>query len=96
MGAYAVISIVNAVLQLIIAYMLYLSPLDKLKTYSVLYLVVAFIIRTIYGIYCRRKFEECTYHLLLDKDLFSERRKYADEYLFRCGSKRSSWYCRTS
>ena len=60
MGAYAVISIVNAVLQLIIAYMLYLSPLDKLKTYSVLYLVVAFIIRTIYGIYCRRKYEECT------------------------------------
>ena len=70
MGAYAVISIVNAVLQLIIAYMLYLSPLDKLKTYSVLYLVVAFIIRTIYGIYCRRKFEECTYHLLLDKTCF--------------------------
>ena len=68
MGAYAVISIVNAVLQLIIAYMLYLSPLDKLKTYAVLYLVVAFIIRIIYGIYCRRKFEECTYYLLLDKD----------------------------
>ena len=71
------ISIVNAVLQLIIAYMLYLSPLDKLKTYSVLYLVVAFIIRIIYGIYCRRKFEECTYHLLLDKDLFSEMGKFA-------------------
>ena len=77
MGAYAVISIVNAVLQLIIAYMLYLSPLDKLKTYAVLYLVVAFIIRIIYGIYCRRKFEECTYYLLLDKDLFSEMGKFA-------------------
>lgn len=77
MGAYADISIVNALLQLIIAYMLYLSPLDKLKTYAVLYLVVAFIIRIIYGIYCKYKFEECTYRLLLDKDLFSEMGKFA-------------------
>ena len=61
MSAFAYISILEVVLKLIIVYLLYLSPFDKLQTYSILFLCVAIIIRITYGIYCNRHFKECLY-----------------------------------
>ena len=48
MSAFAYISILEVVLKLIIVYLLYLSPFDKLQTYSILFLCVAIIIRITY------------------------------------------------
>lgn len=77
MSTFAYISIVEAVLKLLIVYMLLISPFDKLITYSVLLLCVAIIIRVIYGMYCGRHFEECRYEMKLDKDLFKEMSSFA-------------------
>ena len=72
MKAFAYVSIVEAVLKLLIVYLLLLGDFDKLILYAILVACVALIIRIIYGIYCKRHFEECTYHFVFDKPLFKE------------------------
>lgn len=58
MGAFAYISLLDAVLKLLIAYALYLSGFDKLIVYAILLLLIALLIRLIYGGYCKRHFPE--------------------------------------
>lgn len=77
MSAFAYISVVEVTLKLIIVYMLTISPFDRLKTYAVLLLLVGAIIRFIYGYYCERHFEECTYHFILDKPVLKEMTGFA-------------------
>lgn len=69
MDVYAYMSILDVTLKLIIVYMLYISPFDKLITYSFLFLCVGILDRIIYGIYCGRHFEEAHYHFVFDKSL---------------------------
>ena len=77
MSAFAYISVVEVTLKLIIVYMLTISPFDRLKTYAVLFLCVGAIIRFIYGSYCKRHFEECTYHFIYNKPLLKEMTGFA-------------------
>ena len=77
MSAFAYISVVEVSLKLIIVYMLTISPFDRLKTYAVLLLLVGAIIRFVYGYYCKRHFEECTYHFILDKPVLKEMTGFA-------------------
>lgn len=72
MSAFAYISVVEVSLKLIIVYMLMISPFDRLETYAVLLLLVGAVIRFIYGYYCKRHFEECTYHFVFDKPVLKE------------------------
>ena len=72
MNAFAYVSILEVVLKLVIVYMLLISPFDKLETYAVLGVIVAIIIRLIYGWYCKRRFVECSYRPILDKSLFKQ------------------------
>ena len=69
MTAFAYISVFEAVLKLGVCFLVMLSSSDKLVCYAVLLSVVALLIRTIYGIYCRRNFEESKYHFYFDKSL---------------------------
>lgn len=62
MSAFAYISILEAVGKLTIAYLITISPIDKLIFYAILMCVVALIVRLTYGNYCKRHFSECTYH----------------------------------
>ena len=77
MNAFAYVSILEVVLKLVIVYMLLISPFDKLETYAVLGVIVAIIIRLIYGWYCKRKFVECSYRPILDKSLFKQMFSFA-------------------
>ena len=77
MSAFAYISVVEVTLKLIIVYMLTISPFDRLKTYAVLLLCVGAVIRFIYGYYCKRHFEECTYHFVFDKPVLKEMTGFA-------------------
>lgn len=77
MSAFAYISVIEVTLKLIIVYMLTISPFDRLITYSVLLLCVGAIIRFIYGYYCRRHFEECTYHFVYDKAILKSMTSFA-------------------
>jgi len=69
MSAFAYISILEAVLKLLIVYLLLVSPIDKLIAYGFLMFCVAVAIRFVYTIYCSRHFSDCRYQLLLDRSL---------------------------
>lgn len=69
MLTFAYISILDAILKLLIVYAVIISPWDRLIVYSFLLCMVAILIRLIYGIYCKKHFEECTYHYVWDKPL---------------------------
>lgn len=86
MSAFAYIGIVEAILKLAIAYALIISSLDKLAIYAVLMMVVALIVRAIYGLYCRRSFEACRMEWVLDKRLLSEIGSFAGWNSFGNGS----------
>lgn len=77
MNIYAYISIWNAVMKLVIVYALYISPFDKLKTYSTLLLCVSMLTTSFYWIYCKRNFKECSYRRVRDKGLLKEILSYA-------------------
>lgn len=77
MNAFAYVSILEVILKLLIVYLLLVINSDKLITYGILVLCVAFIIRLIYGLYCKRHFEECKYRFIFDKTLFKEMFSFA-------------------
>ena len=77
MGAFAYISILEVSLKLLVVFMLQWIMVDKLKLYAVLLLVVALIIRLVYGFYCKLKLEGCNYIWIKDKQLFKTLASYA-------------------
>lgn len=77
MKAYAYISIFDAILKLSVAYLLIISPIDKLIAYSVLLFIAALIVRVLYGVYCKKKIEECKYKPIYNKILFKEMLRFA-------------------
>lgn len=82
MSVYAYVSIVEVILKLVIVFMLVWFDFDKLKLYAVLVFSVSLIIRIIYTIYCKQKFEECKYSLIWDKQLFRQMSTFANWNLF--------------
>lgn len=72
MSAFAYISILEVSLKLILVYMLYFSPFDKLIVYSVSFVVLATVIRLVYGYYCKRHFEEAHFRFIINKKLIRE------------------------
>lgn len=72
MSAFAYISILEAIGKLTIAYLIVVSPMDKLIFYAILMCIVALIVRFTYGNYCKRHFSECTYHFIWDKQLLKQ------------------------
>ena len=82
MSAFAYISIFEAILKLLICYILIISPIDKLIMYSLLMLAVALLIRLVYGFYCARNFEECRYHIVDDKKILREMTGFASWSFF--------------
>lgn len=77
MNVFAYMTILEVTLKLLIVYAIYLSPYDKLKSYTVLLLLVAILIRFIYARYCKKKFKECTYQFVLDVPLLKEMTGFA-------------------
>ena len=77
MSAFAYISLLDATLKLLIAFLLLLSPTDKLILYSVLILLVQLLDRLLYYIYCQKHFEETRTKAQYNKELFREISAYA-------------------
>lgn len=82
MGVFAYISIMEAVLKLLVAYLIYISDVDKLMVYALLLLGIAILLRLIYGFYCRIHFSEARYHFILDRLLLKEMVGFAGWNLF--------------
>ena len=72
MTAFAYISIIDITLKLIVALIISYHPFDKLVFYGLLIMIVGIINWTIYIIYCKKHFEEATFHFLIDKVLTKE------------------------
>lgn len=82
MSVYAYISIIEVFLKLGIVYLLVVSPFDKLIAYGVLLFIVQLVIRSIYQIYCSKKYEECKFRLFWDRDLYRSMSSFAGWNLF--------------
>lgn len=77
MHVFAWFSIVEVSLKLFIVFILQWFSYDKLKFYSVLVLIVAIIIRLIYGFYSSKNFKESKYRFYWNKPLFITLINYA-------------------
>lgn len=72
MSAFAYISILEAVCKLAIAFLIMISPMDKLVFYAILMCIVSVIVRFTYGHYCKKHFAECNYHFHWDKEILKK------------------------
>lgn len=77
MSAFAYIGIFEAVAKLLVAYLISTTTTDRLIMYGFLLMLIAVIVRLIYGIYCKRRFEECSYRFVYDKKLLKEMTSFA-------------------
>lgn len=82
MGAFAYISMLEAVLKLGIVYLLVIGHLDKLKLYALLIFLVQVIITSTYNVYCYRRFPESHYRRIWEKPLMKEMISFAGWNLF--------------
>lgn len=72
MSAFAYMTIFDAVAKLAIALGVKFYGGDKLILFAVLNIIPIIISQIIYWQYCKRKFEECTYHIAWDGRIFKE------------------------
>lgn len=72
MGVFAYISIYEALAKIGVVYLLWLSDYDRLRVYALLMLGVSISLRLIYGVYCKRHFDECRFRFVIDKTLFKD------------------------
>ena len=72
MKIFAYVSIVEAVLKLLIVYMLLIGRVDKLILYAILQCALQISIVVFYRIYCTKRYEETHFKLGIDKGIFKE------------------------
>lgn len=77
MSVYAWVSILDVALKLGIAYLISVSPGDKLITYSLLILMTTIVMFLFYRIYSKRHFKECTFNYKFEKSKFTEMFSFA-------------------
>lgn len=72
MDAFAYISIVDAALKLSVAFLIAFFQFDRLILFAGLNVVVALVVRLLYGVYCKRHFEEAKFKIVYDKGVFKD------------------------
>lgn len=77
MTVFAYISVLDAILKLLVCYLITLTAYDKLIVFALLMLGVAVLIRLMYGVYCSNHFLECHYMRTKDKSLLKEMTGFA-------------------
>lgn len=82
MSFYALISIIEVLLKLLIVYALLLSKGDKLVAYSYLMLIVTIVLLSVYFYYCYRRLGYRKLKLVRDKHLFKQFFSYSGWTMF--------------
>lgn len=82
MNVYAYVSILEVLLKLFIVFMLTWIAFDKLKLYGILLFTVSLIVASIYRIYCLKHFDETSFKIVKDKDLYKTLISYSGWNLF--------------
>lgn len=82
MNIYAYTGIADVVLKLLIVYLLYISPMDKLKFYSLLLAIQSLGIMLFERYYCISRFSETRYKFIFDKELLKQIGSFSGWSLF--------------
>lgn len=69
MQIFAYIGILEAILKLVIVYLLVVSSYDKLISYAILILLVSLLIAFLYRAYCVKNYQESHFEFSFDKDI---------------------------
>ena len=77
MKIYAYVGVVEVLIKLLIVFLLFMSPIDRLIYYAVLLCLLQIGIMFFYRFYCNRHFESCKIRIYKDKNLFKEMFSYA-------------------
>lgn len=86
MNAFALISVMEAILKLVVVFMLSISSYDKLVTYSLLLVVVSFGVLISHFLYCKLKFSECVITRITDKSISKKIVEFASWTFFNHGA----------
>lgn len=76
MSAFAYISILQVLLNLLAVYFIGFLASDRLLYYGLFLAIISISIRTIYQLYCRHKFKESKYRFVIDKEHMLEIGKF--------------------
>ena len=90
MGVFALVSILEASLKLLIVYLLLVISGDKLVVYAVLMVTVQLLIFSIYFVYCKKQYKETELVKGIEKSLLSEMGKFAGWNI--CGNLAATLY----
>lgn len=82
MSIYAYFGLYEAISRLIIAYLITISPIDKLVFYGLLLLINTIVVQLFYRWYAVKHFEECRFSLVKDKVLYKRLLSYGGWDLF--------------
>lgn len=82
MSIYAYVGLYEAFAKMMIAYLIAISPIDNLIYYAILLALNTLIVQSFYRIYTRRKYEECKFALVWDKQLYKKLLSYCGWELF--------------
>ena len=86
MKTFAYIGLFQGIAQLGISFLVYLEPFDRLVFYALLLMILQFLIRYMYQMYCRKHFEECHYRFVFDKPLLKHMFSYSLWHLIGNGA----------
>lgn len=86
MNFYALVSIGDSVLKLLIVFLLYITPFDHLGTYAFLIVAAALINYGFYGIYCKKKFTETEFQIILDIPILKGIYSFSMWVIFGCAA----------
>lgn len=77
MKAFAYVSVFQGIAQLGISFLVYFEPFDRLVFYALMLMILQFLVRYMYQIYCRKNFSECHYRFVIDKPLLKHMFSYS-------------------
>lgn len=86
MDIFAYVGIYETVMKLAIVYVLLITGFDKLIMYAFLIMAVHATAILYNIVYCRKRFEECTYNFTMDKKIFGEIARFSGWNIFGCGA----------
>lgn len=77
MNAFAYLTMFDVVAKLGIVFLLYITPYDRLITYSFFYFIVGIIGTILYNSYCRKHFPEARFSVIKDGKIYKEMFRFA-------------------
>lgn len=77
MDTFAYFSLYDCIAKLLVCYILYITPYDRLISYSVFYFIIGLSQTFIFNYYCRKHFPEARISIVKDKALYKEMFSFA-------------------